>query len=232
MRVCKLKQGAAPRGEAQLRRLGRIRRYNPSQSARKYSFARCSAFLICKSVSCPMMLYPKRQNRGTTILGTTCGTCGHANAGFCGNSLAFPGREIPATPCLAEVFRISGDFCGKLDGAPGWDRTSNPCLRRAVLYPLSYGRTGYDKVLRWQRASAAAGKAHSIPCLGTDVHVRLRQGGAATSRPSRFCLMPWAFEAIIASYLCKNGAAQCPQKSTKGQWIQAAHPAAGSVGDS
>ena len=25
-------------------------------------------------------------------------------------------------------------------GAPGWDRTSNPCLRRAVLYPLSYGR--------------------------------------------------------------------------------------------
>ena len=28
-----------------------------------------------------------------------------------------------------------------LHGAPGWDRTSNPCLRRAVLYPLSYGRT-------------------------------------------------------------------------------------------
>jgi hypothetical protein len=27
-----------------------------------------------------------------------------------------------------------------LFGAPGWDRTSNPCLRRAVLYPLSYGR--------------------------------------------------------------------------------------------
>ena len=27
-------------------------------------------------------------------------------------------------------------------GAPGWDRTSNPCLRRAVLYPLSYGRDG------------------------------------------------------------------------------------------
>ena len=29
-------------------------------------------------------------------------------------------------------------------GASGWDRTSNPCLRRAVLYPLSYGREDGD----------------------------------------------------------------------------------------
>jgi hypothetical protein len=65
---------------------------------------------------------------------------GYANAGFRGNSPAFPGRKNPATPYLARLFRISGDFRGKLDGAPGWDRTSNPCLRRAVLYPLSYGR--------------------------------------------------------------------------------------------
>ncbi len=31
-------------------------------------------------------------------------------------------------------------------GAPGWDRTSNPCLRRAVLYPLSYGRDAGDSI--------------------------------------------------------------------------------------
>ena len=31
-------------------------------------------------------------------------------------------------------------------GAPGWDRTSNPCLRRAVLYPLSYGREKKDRM--------------------------------------------------------------------------------------
>ena len=44
------------------------------------------------------------------------------------------------------VLRGSGGGGGKAGnpdgiGAPGWDRTSNPCLRRAVLYPLSYGRT-------------------------------------------------------------------------------------------
>src|ERR1700744_5850822 len=33
-------------------------------------------------------------------------------------------------------------------GAPGWDRTSNPCLRRAVLYPLSYGRIGERPCVR------------------------------------------------------------------------------------
>jgi hypothetical protein len=37
-------------------------------------------------------------------------------------------------------------------GASGWDRTSNPCLRRAVLYPLSYGRSA-DNSNRHQRAS-------------------------------------------------------------------------------
>src|ERR1700754_1391460 len=39
-------------------------------------------------------------------------------------------------------------------GAPGWDRTSNPCLRRAVLYPLSYGRVSGGKIC----VSAAANK--------------------------------------------------------------------------
>ena len=29
-----------------------------------------------------------------------------------------------------------------VSGAPGRYRTCNPCLRRAVLYPLSYGRSG------------------------------------------------------------------------------------------
>ena len=52
-------------------------------------------------------------------------------------------------------------------GAPGWDRTSNPCLRRAVLYPLSYGR---DVRLCWQRTDAVAGKSHRIPGLPGIVH--------------------------------------------------------------
>ena len=36
-------------------------------------------------------------------------------------------------------------------GALGGDRTHNPCLRRAVLYPLSYERTGkrqFESVMR------------------------------------------------------------------------------------
>jgi hypothetical protein len=47
---------------------------------------------------------------------------------------AFPGRKNLATPYLAAIFRISGNFSGNGDGAPGWDRTSNPCLRRAGNY--------------------------------------------------------------------------------------------------
>ncbi len=58
-------------------------------------------------------------------------------------------------------------------GAPGWDRTSNPCLRRAVLYPLSYGRKSAQNV--------PAGKSHRIACLPAAVH-RVRMT-ACTSSP-------------------------------------------------
>ncbi|VXC56270.1 hypothetical protein BURKHO8Y_240082 [Burkholderia sp. 8Y] len=45
-------------------------------------------------------------------------------------------------------------------GAPGWDRTSNPCLRRAVLYPLSYGRFGGKPCVRVPEDGC---KAHANP---------------------------------------------------------------------
>jgi len=48
---------------------------------------------------------------------------------------AFPGRKNLATPYLAAIFRISGNFSGNGDGAPGWDRTSNPCLRSFTRAP-------------------------------------------------------------------------------------------------
>ena len=47
-------------------------------------------------------------------------------------------------------------------GAPGWDRTSNPCLRRAVLYPLSYGRLDMSARL-WEPKTIAPSKTESIP---------------------------------------------------------------------
>ena len=53
-------------------------------------------------------------------------------------------------------------------GAPGWDRTSNPCLRRAVLYPLSYGRIGEGSCERearqkQNRKQKGGCKAHANP---------------------------------------------------------------------
>ena len=50
---------------------------------------------------------------------------------------------------------------GKVAGAPGWDRTSNPCLRRAVLYPLSYGRRG-----RIVASRSASGRVARARCGG------------------------------------------------------------------
>ncbi len=46
-------------------------------------------------------------------------------------------RSPPTSTAINRILRL--DF-NKESGASGWDRTSNPCLRRAVLYPLSYGR--------------------------------------------------------------------------------------------
>jgi len=43
-------------------------------------------------------------------------------------------RATPDSVCLEPRFdRVS-------NSAPGWIRTSDFCLRRAALYPLSYGR--------------------------------------------------------------------------------------------
>ena len=53
-------------------------------------------------------------------------------------------------------------------GAPGWDRTSNPCLRRAVLYPLSYGRISAEGVAA--RGAAAPSETESIPGFAYRVH--------------------------------------------------------------
>src|SRR5450830_156118 len=47
----------------------------------------------------------------------------------------------------------ASDYCRKrqlidlkqLNGAAGWDRTSDPWLRRPILYPLSYSRTGRER---------------------------------------------------------------------------------------
>lgn len=62
-------------------------------------------------------------------------------------------------------------------GAPGWDRTSNPCLRRAVLYPLSYGRIEAE-------ANAAAGKSHRIQRLRSRVHAGdAGEGSPEVSQP-------------------------------------------------
>ena len=62
----------------------------------------------------------------------------------------------------------SGNPCGAEDGAPGWDRTSNPCLRRAVLYPLSYGRIR-QKALQNHTVDARCGakarpRAYPVSC--------------------------------------------------------------------
>jgi hypothetical protein len=53
----------------------------------------------------------------------------------------------PWGPAVADV-----DFIG----APGRYRTCNPCLRRAVLYPLSYGRSGADSIAALRHRSLAA----------------------------------------------------------------------------
>ena len=52
------------------------------------------------------------------------------------------GVPVPAAIQLQRDNATNGETAESLTrlGAPGWDRTSNPCLRRAVLYPLSYGR--------------------------------------------------------------------------------------------
>ena len=48
-------------------------------------------------------------------------------------------------------------------GAPGWDRTSNPCLRRAVLYPLSYGRQAQDYRIAWRDRAGTAFRDEADP---------------------------------------------------------------------
>lgn len=86
-------------------------------------------------------------------------------------------------------------------GAPGWDRTSNPCLRRAVLYPLSYGRTGCGvqrASARYRmsrlRANAAAGKSQSIPPI-RDARPCL---GPNPARPGRMVRIPSSLSPRIA----------------------------------
>lgn len=63
-------------------------------------------------------------------------------------------------------------------GAPGWDRTSNPCLRRAVLYPLSYGRISAQ--------NAPKEKPRRIAHLGASVHRRPVNGPVRGGLLQRF----------------------------------------------
>jgi hypothetical protein len=51
---------------------------------------------------------------------------------------------VAFSPCIALLHTLKVAELLDSHGAPGWDRTSNPCLRRAVLYPLSYGRSSAD----------------------------------------------------------------------------------------
>ena len=46
---------------------------------------------------------------------------------------------------LRERFRLVIGFEAEQAGAAGWNRTSDPWLRRPILYPLSYSRTGMDQ---------------------------------------------------------------------------------------
>jgi hypothetical protein len=77
------------------------------------------------------------------------------------------------------VNRISGNFSGNGDGAPGWDRTSNPCLRRAVLYPLSYGRIDTKSAVKPQNRHQI--ETERIPGFSQPVH---RPPGARHGRSS------------------------------------------------
>jgi hypothetical protein len=61
---------------------------------------------------------------------------GCTNAAFCFDF----SRELPFNVQEKKVAQQRNAKSLIKLGAPGWDRTSNPCLRRAVLYPLSYGR--------------------------------------------------------------------------------------------
>jgi cytochrome c5 len=54
-------------------------------------------------------------------------------------SVRFPCDKKKGLHLMTQALDFYGYF-----GAPGWDRTNNPCLRRAVLYPLSYGREAAD----------------------------------------------------------------------------------------
>ena len=62
------------------------------------------------------------------------------------------GQNRPSHACLRTS--AGAGSRGGIIGAPGWDRTSNPCLRRAVLYPLSYGRSVDDSISAPRAASA------------------------------------------------------------------------------
>ena len=78
-------------------------------------------------------------------------------------ALRFPGKVTAVTDGPIAVNRRQVPV-GKEKlccGAPGRDRTCNPCLRRAVLYPLSYGRSGvafYQRAPSSQRCRPAAGR--------------------------------------------------------------------------
>lgn len=77
--------------------------------------------------------------------------------------------EVSCNSDRAGTGKFAGTFVQL--GAPGWDRTSNPCLRRAVLYPLSYGRFNTkarqpEGTRRMRRQS----ESERIPGFGPTVH--------------------------------------------------------------
>ena len=83
-----------------------------------------------------------------------------------------PMTAMPAKPQLVAIRGDTGtgEFAGTLVriGAPGWDRTSNPCLRRAVLYPLSYGR--FNTKARQPEQERRQSETERIPGFSQTVH--------------------------------------------------------------
>ena len=85
--------------------------------------------------------------------------------------LVYLRKEGFRTPDFSLPFKALGNLKGPdfKGGAPNTIRTCDPCLRRAVLYPLSYGRLGEAAgvlfLISWRKLKETVGP----DCLITDL---------------------------------------------------------------